>query len=158
MKDKDLLPGDLITVSTEAFLVWCVENSYQRWWVPFEIKALKAQNKKKEVEEKEANMENLMKPKWSNPKSGQAKFGGVSQEGQARFQELCTKIAKNRKDNKDAIMELEKDILKRVRAMKDRDAKEAEMAAKRNAKPKANVAKVVDEDPNFKEDDLEQWY
>ena len=73
-----------------------------------------------------------------------------------RFSYLCREITQNRKDNKESIEALEKRILKKVRDLKDRDAVEKKQAEKRGAR-KSVVPKVVDVDPNFQEDDFEQW-
>ena len=73
-----------------------------------------------------------------------------------RFSYLCREITKNRKDNKESIAALEKRILKKVRDLKGRDEAERRQAEKRGAR-KSVVPKVVDVDPNFQEDDFEQW-
>ena len=155
-KDKDSLFNDgfLIHPSNEAFLVWAVENGYTRWKQPYLV--ARAKDDKKKLEELQATKDQDLEPKYTTSKGGQSKFGGLKEGAVERFSYLCREITQNRKDNKESIEALEKRILKKVRDLKGRDEAERKQAEKRGAR-KSVVPKVVDVDPNFQEDDFEQW-
>ena len=135
-------------------MVWAVENGYTRWKQPYLV--ARAKDDKKKLEELQATKDQDLEPKYTTSKGGQSKFGGLKEGALERFSYLCREITQNRKDNKESIEALEKRILKKVRDLKDRDAVEKKQAEKRGAR-KSVVPKVVDVDPNFQEDDFEQW-
>ena len=148
--------GKLIDPSTEAFLVWTFENAYSKWlWITKE-KALKIQLKDKETTEAEIEKQRLADnaTPYTDANGGQQKWGGITQRGQERFEELVNMITKNRVDNKDAIKVVEDRVLKKVRAANKRDAIDAKRMGKK--KPKKKVAPVVPEE-DVNEEDFTTW-
>ena len=157
--DSELMEGPLVRDNAEAFLVWTFENAYDRWRNPFKISRERAAKNLNEAAVKKLKEETKgeRETPYTDAKGGQQRYGGVSPAGWARYVELCQLISKNRKDNKESIAKVEQEVLDLVRKKHNRDQIEANQRAR---KPKASgrVATPVQDDPNFNEDDPDQWF
>ena len=80
-------------------------------------------------------------------------FATVNFIGEERFKELVDQVAKNRKDNAEAIKVVEDRVLKLVRKQNKRD----KIDEKRAAKGKKKKAPVVEEEPDVDEEDFVNW-
>lgn len=157
--DSQLPEGPLVNHTGEAFLVWAFENAYDRWLNPFKVKREKAAKNLDEAATlafKEKTKEEL-KTKYSESKGGKNPYGGVNPQGLQRYQDLCVEIKANREEKKEEIKKLEQEILQLVRKKHGRDAIEKKQAEKKKATA-VKVAAPVEDDPNFKENDPDQWW
>ncbi len=67
------------------------------------------------------------------------------------------KVIENREERAEEIKVIEQEILKWVRQNNNRDEIDKKRAAKKKKKPQSQVVVAPDVDPNFKEDDMDQW-
>lgn len=111
-----------VTPADEAFALVTYEGCLTKWKYMAKQKAAGA-----EVDKKNDDMEN----KYVNRKSGQARFGGWTDEGLDRFKELRDAIVRAR-NKKKVCKEVEEACLKRLRTKHKVDDK----IAKRDADPK----------------------
>ena len=117
-----------IQVTTEAFLVACYQNCYDKWLYI--------------VEEKKQNREADRKdPRFNTPfidsDAGQAKYGGWNQAGKSYFKELCKKIKEARE--RDHVQEMEKACLQRVRINNKIEERDQKRAARSKRKRRVEV-------------------
>jgi hypothetical protein len=134
-----------VSAADEAFLALIWLNCYKKWWYNAQVK--------RGVDKKDLYEKDLETP-FTDPKSGQAKFGGWKDEGLEEFKELCTAIEKNRMKEKVYLKNVETAALKRIRTQEKVDELDAKRSEK---KKKGNKKRTYNEDENDEESDYEQW-
>ena len=95
-----------------------------------------------------------MSTPFTNPKAGQKKFGGWTDEGISFYGDWTTKIKKNRVDNAEYIQGVEELALQRVKAAEEIGEDGDKKPAAKNAngkRPRAQEEEEVDEN------DFEAW-
>jgi hypothetical protein len=153
---SNLNEGPYIDESTEAFLVWTIENAYDKWLWKTKAKALQIQLTNNEITEAQIEVERLKDTAtpYTSANGGQQKWGGTTPKGKERFLELVNMITKNRVDNKKAIKVVEDRVLIKVRAENKRDEIDAKRTGKK--KPRKKVA-PVQPDEEVDEKDFTTW-
>ena len=96
----------------------------------------------------------LLLTPFTNPKAGQKKFGGWTDEGISFYGNWTTKIKKNRVDNAEYIQVVEELALKRVKAAEEIDEDGDKKPAAKNANGKRLRAQ---EEEEVDENDFEAW-
>ena len=150
---EDLNPGDdgwedtkcSVTASDEAFLLTVFTNCYHKWWYE---EVCRREGKKPEATDRS------MRTPFTNPKAGQKKFGGWTNEGISFYGNWTTKIKKNRVDNAEYIQGVEELALQRVKAAEEIGEDGDKKPAAKNAngkRPRAQEEEEVDEN------DFEAW-
>jgi hypothetical protein len=138
--------------------VWIIENGYDKWiWAVHEEKfRLQLADKDDETMDQE-KFDKLQKAgtddKYTTSSGGQQQYGGLTDEGKARMKELEKAIRKNRNENADLVKEVEDKVLVMVRKKNGRD----EIDEKRKRKGNKKKARVVDEESDVDENDMENW-
>jgi hypothetical protein len=128
----------LFTTSHEAMIVLVWHNNEQKWKDQFQWAANPA-NKGKKM----PNMPGL----WSTSDSGQAEWGGWSEDGLVQYNTYKKQIREGRKGRKEEICELEQKTLDQLREEVgyDCESHEAQMKKNRAKKRKLNADKPVEE-------------
>ena len=144
--------GDM-TPETEAFALVCIENNYKKWPKLWELERKEPNKKLKTVVMKEKKDDHVEKPdskyyyisdypdlatKYTNPDSGQEKYGGWNEQGIRRFIEIKNINANKRAS--DAGKAWEAELLEELRKSKNITAATWEEQQKLNGKAKANKA------------------
>jgi len=133
-----------VTPGSEALCIFLIENNEDKWpwmfdWVNVKKKG-KVPSSRKDYKELNA--------KYSLPNSGKKAFGGWSDEGHKRYEEIRKEIIKIRKAGQESQYKLERECLRRVRE-KNRvtfaTPEEAERAASRAASVPTVV--IMDDEP-----------
>ena len=118
---KRLSTADDITVSTEALAVLLIENAYDRW--ALRVKHDVSQPELKIYKNKDGTylpgLEGFETP-YTSPNGGQQPFGGITEEGVKRFDDLVAMIKKNREENAEVIDRIEERARKIVYRWHDR--------------------------------------
>ena len=127
-----------VTDSDEAFLVALYTNMYNKWVYTYNTCHLAKKTPDKDAPE--------MKTPYTNPKSGQVKFGGWTEDGKKAFQKLKKEIKDERK--KKHVKALEEEVLLIVRGSNnwdEVDKKREEGKKKRKKQPpkQAEARKVL---------------
>ena len=115
---KAQVGGDacISTAGTEAMAVLCYENCLDKWNKIWELQ--KTNPRAKIPKKKDDSKSQKYRGKFSNPLSGQAKYGGGNKKGIARFKELRTMISEAR-DDEEKCEEWEQKVLVAVRVDHD---------------------------------------
>ena len=117
-----------LQVTTEAFLVACYENCFDKWLYIVE-------EKKKG---KEANRKNIRSnTAFIDSDAGQAKWGGWNAAGRNYFKELCAKIKEARE--RDHVKEMEEACLHRLRVFHKIEERDEKRAARSKRKRRVEV-------------------
>lgn len=124
--------------STEAWALLAYENCYEKWINTHEyLNDPSNKDKKRPRYEKKKDPNSIkFSGLYSDPNSGQARFGGWTQDGLERFYALCSCIHKNRKENKAHIQAIDQVIVDKI--LEEQEANGGEKApkkAKKGAKP-----------------------
>lgn len=140
-------PAPHVHISAEAFLVWVWENYCDRWVYQFECN-----RDSEKVNQKSPKMQ----CEYTNPKGGNKQFGGITQKGIQRLQELKVLIKQNREENMKDLLEVEKVILPLVYKENKRGPIDNKKAAKKEASLAESEAEDEEEDDDD-ENDFESW-
>jgi hypothetical protein len=133
-----------VTPGSEALCIFLIENNEIKWPWMYDYVEVK---KKGKLPTSRKDYPQLI-AKYSLPNSGKKPFGGWSEEGQLRYEEIRKEIIKIRKADQESGYKLENECLKRVRA-KNRvtfaTPEEAELAAGKAASVPTLV--IMDDEP-----------
>jgi hypothetical protein len=138
LKLEDGSNKERVPPSTEAFALLVFENCYDKWKNTHEyLQDPNNKDKKRPRYEKKKDPNSIkFKGLYSDPNSGQAKFGGWSDEGLVRFYDLCKQISDNRKENKEHIEAMDQLIVDKIKEEQEANGGFKEpKAAKKAAKP-----------------------
>ena len=86
----------LVSVSDEGFTRFFYENYLERWKCEYSINRYKME---------EVDRERLPDPKYTLSRSGNVAYGGWSEAGLQRFNELCFQVQQDREKDKDGAVE-----------------------------------------------------
>ena len=92
--DCSVLP--LVSVSDEGFTRFFYDNFFERWKCEFEINRYRMED---------VDKDRLPPPLYTLPRSGNVQYGGWSDSGIQRFNELCLEVQEDRARDKDGTAE-----------------------------------------------------
>ena len=148
-----------VSPSDEAVGVFNFENHYKRWIcrAKYNIKTPELLKYKKQDKTYLDHLKDLQ-GKYTDPRGGRQKFGGLTKKGKDRLIELINMIEENRKENADFIKSVEDRVGPMVYKLHGRDA----IDAKRNSKGKKMAnhmasAEADKEDDKCDMDDFSSW-
>ena len=127
-KPQDPRAKLFIQVTSEAFLVACYQNCYDKWLYIVEEK-----KKHKEADRKDIRFNTP----FIDSDAGQAKWGGWNHAGRSYFKELCVKIKEARQ--RDHVPEMEKACLRRLRVLHKIEERDQKRAARSKRKRRVEV-------------------
>ena len=144
-RDRDPLPH--VHASSEAVVVWMVENHYKRWRrrAMYNIKYPEKLKYKQPNGKYLEGLEDL-EGKYTSPAGGRQPFGGVTQAGKERLIELTSMIASNREENAEFIKEVEDRVLKMVYSRNGRAAIDDKKKKKKEKKNSLMASAVEEQD------------
>ena len=152
-------PRPYVSPASEAFLLWLVENHWDRWVLraKFGISNPDLKKYKNKDGSFKKGLEKL-EGEYTTPCGGRQPFGGITEEGQKRLDDLINEVKINRRDNADFLKLVEDPVREMVWARNGR--KEIEENRKAGRKKKvvsafAAAAPVDEEEIDY--DDEEQW-
>ena len=160
---EDPNPAPYVDPSSEACLVWAFENAYQRW---FHQASFRQRNKGKALTDEDCDdplarkkdgtyVHQEANTRYTTSTSGQARWGGLTQEGRERLKELTTMITQNRKERAEEIKGIESHLLELVREKNGRAEIDARRAQRRRSVAPVAAAEVVEADDA--PEDYSQW-
>ncbi|MCA1800815.1 MAG: hypothetical protein LC650_05945 [Actinobacteria bacterium] len=128
----------LFTVSHEAMVCLVWENNYEKW---------QEQKKWRDVPENKKKKMPIIPGKWSSSTEGQAEWGGWSEEGLRKYNELKKAIRNNRKKEGEKLHAFEEKFLRKLRVDAGIDCENHEQQQKMNRakRRKLNADKPVGE-------------
>jgi hypothetical protein len=132
-----------VSAADEAFIVVLWENCCKKW------KYWAEQKKNKKPLDKEHP--DMVTP-YTHAKGGRAKFGGWLDNGKGKYKTLVHQIRNNRVNEKPYVEQVEREALKRIRKLHNKD----ELDAKRK-RPKMVKAVAALEEESSGDDDDDDW-
>ena len=150
---------DGVSPSDEAFLVVVVENSFAKW-------SAQAAKYKESVTARKADPKAaLFLPKadktdydlkCTNPKAGNAKFGGWREAGVTRYDKLKKQVVQNRVNERDYLEAVERDTLVKIQQKVGILKENEDKPKKKKASKGSLMAAFADEDAGD-ENDFGSW-
>ena len=132
-----------ISIQDEVFVAWCLEDKLDRWKFNHELSQLspaQCQEREDKLTEKEKSEdEKRQETRYTDSKSGQKKYGGVTNEGIKRFVQIFKMVKANREKNAEYLKQVEEIALEKVREINGCD--------KIDEKKKARKRKADDAEP-----------